>query len=65
MWVIKRPIHKLLAEHFLYSVNSRAQSYCKHLSWEILEPNYTAYAMFPLVIFIKVNHVTHTFKTRK
>ena len=28
---------KLLAEHFLGSGHSRAQSYCKHLSWKIPE----------------------------
>ena len=34
------------------------------MSWEIPEPNYTAYIMFLLVLFSKVSHVTHSFETR-
>ena len=63
--LIRRSIDKLLAEHFLESGNSREKSYCRHLSWEIPEPNNTAYALFILVLFIKVSHVTHSFETRK
>ena len=42
-----------------------AKSYSKHLSFEIPEPNHTANARFLLVLFIKVNHVTHSCETRK
>ena len=31
-----------IAEDSLQSGNSQAQSYCKHLGWEILQPNNTA-----------------------
>ena len=41
------------------------QDICKHLIWDIPEPNYTAYALILLVLFLKVSHVTHSFETRK
>ena len=38
-------IRRSLAEHFLQSDNSRAQSYCQLLSWDIPGLNRTSYAL--------------------
>ena len=51
----------MLDEHLLYSGNSRAQSYCKHFSWEIPEPIHTVYEL----LLWSYGHVTHSFETRK
>ena len=48
--LIRRSIDNLFAEHFWWSGNSRAQSYYKHLSWEISEPNHTASAYAPVLL---------------
>ena len=48
-FLIRRSVAKLLAEHFLQSENSRAQSYFKQFSWEIPELNHTAYTPVLLV----------------
>ena len=63
--LIRRSMDKLLAKHFCNQEIPGVQSYCKHLSWEIPEPNHTVYALLLLVLFIKVSHVTRAFETSK
>ena len=61
--VTRRSIDILLAENFLDPGNSQAHAYCEHWNREILGPNRNARES-RIGIFIKMGHVTHTFKTQ-
>ena len=55
MWVACKEIdEKICCRTFFVIRNSRAHSHCEHLSREIREPNFNAYALFLLELFSKV-----------
>ena len=56
-------ICKFIAEQFLLSGSSRAQSYYKLCNREILGPNRTDITHW-YHVFIKVGHMTHSLQTR-
>ena len=65
MWVAFKEVDGLIVSRtFIVIRKFPGPTFCKHFSWEILEPNHTAYAMVLLVIFVKVSHETHSFELR-